>query len=427
MSQPTIRAFRPMLLLAFSLLLSACNTNPVTGKQEFTGMSPQQEVAYGEQNYLPAQQSQGGAYSVEPALNDYVASVGMRLAPHCGRPGLPYEFVVLNNGVPNAWALPGGKIAINRGLLLALDDESQLAAVLSHEIIHAAARHGAQASTRGTLLGIGTELLSMAAGEDYSELTRQGLGLGAAAVQSRYGREQELEADLYGTRCMAAAGYDAQGAVELQAKLMAFAQGQNPSWLQGLFASHPPSQERLERNRSTAAGLPGGQRNVQAWKSHTQILKKDAQAYQAYEEGLKAYGSQQFASTLKQANAAISVEAREGLFWELKAMALAGQNEHSQALAAMKKAAQLSPRFYRTRLQYGLMLVKKENNQQAEAELKASYDLLPTMTSAYHLGYLAEGRRDYNSARRYYQQVAAGSGELSEAAKQRLAQLPSGP
>ena len=65
---------------------------------------------------------------------------------------LPYEFKVLNSSVPNAWALPGGKIAVNRGLLTELKNEAELAAVLGHEIVHAAARHGAQAQERGTLL-----------------------------------------------------------------------------------------------------------------------------------------------------------------------------------------------------------------------------------------------------------------------------------
>ena len=85
-----------------------------------------------------------------PELTTYVNEVGQKLAAVADRK-LPYEFVVLNNSVPNAWALPGGKIAVNRGLLTELQNEAELAAVLGHEIVHAAARHGAKAQERGTM------------------------------------------------------------------------------------------------------------------------------------------------------------------------------------------------------------------------------------------------------------------------------------
>ena len=138
------------LLLALALL-AGCSVNPVTGERELVFISTAQEIEMGRQNYLPMQQSQGGEYDVDPGLTAYVQRVGGTVAAQSGV-NLPYEFVVLNNSVPNAWALPGGKIAINRGLLVELDSEAELAAVLGHEIVHAAARHGAQGMERGTLL-----------------------------------------------------------------------------------------------------------------------------------------------------------------------------------------------------------------------------------------------------------------------------------
>ncbi|MDA8978789.1 M48 family metalloprotease, partial [bacterium] len=123
------------------LFAAGCAVNPVTGEKELSLISERQEISLGENNYGPSRQSQGGDYYLDSELQAYITSVGRRLAAQSDRPDLPYEFVVLNNSVPNAWALPGGKIAINRGLLEYLDDESQLAAVLAHEIVHAAARH----------------------------------------------------------------------------------------------------------------------------------------------------------------------------------------------------------------------------------------------------------------------------------------------
>ena len=98
-------------------LLSACTTNPVTGKRELSLVSEQQELAMGKQLYLPYRQAQGGDYVVDPGLTRYVQSVAQRLAKVSDRK-LDYEFQVINDSTPNAWALPGGKIAIHRGLLL---------------------------------------------------------------------------------------------------------------------------------------------------------------------------------------------------------------------------------------------------------------------------------------------------------------------
>ena len=95
-------------------------------------------------------QSQGGEFILDPQLTGYVQEVGSRLAAHARRHGeLDFEFSILNDSVPNAWALPGGKIVINRGLLVALQSEAELAAVLGHEIVHADAAHGARAQSKG--------------------------------------------------------------------------------------------------------------------------------------------------------------------------------------------------------------------------------------------------------------------------------------
>ncbi|HEY7884348.1 MAG TPA: M48 family metalloprotease, partial [Cellvibrionaceae bacterium] len=197
-----MKVFIYRLAIALTVIgLGACSVNPVTGENELSLMSAQQEVALGQQNYGPAQQMQGGRYVVDPDLSVYVNNVGQKLARASHRPNLPYEFVVLNNDVPNAWAMPGGKIAINRGLLVLLEDESQLAAVLGHEVVHAAARHSAQQQTQNTLLGVGVMAAGLAVSSKDPELgalTMGALGVGAQAWQARYGRTQELQADEYG-------------------------------------------------------------------------------------------------------------------------------------------------------------------------------------------------------------------------------------
>jgi predicted Zn-dependent protease len=137
------------LLAATTILLSGCATNAVTGQRNFQVVGSEWEQQVGSQMYAPMKQSQGGDFVLDPELTAYVQEVGNRLAERARRRDeLDFEFSVLNDSVPNAWALPGGKIVINRGLLTELDSEAELAAVLGHEIVHADAAHGARASPR---------------------------------------------------------------------------------------------------------------------------------------------------------------------------------------------------------------------------------------------------------------------------------------
>src|SRR5512139_507065 len=195
------------MLACLAAFIAACGTNPVTGKRELQFVSESQEIEMGAQNYAPMRQSEGGDYALMPELTAYVNEVGQKLAAASAQitvseRRLPYEFKVLNNSVPNAWALPGGKIAVNRGLLTELGSEAELAAVLGHEIVHAAARHGAKAQERGTLLQVGLAAAQIGAAvsdvdTNVAGLLIQGAGVGAQLVQQKYSRDQESEADKY--------------------------------------------------------------------------------------------------------------------------------------------------------------------------------------------------------------------------------------
>ncbi|MEW8690339.1 MAG: M48 family metalloprotease, partial [Candidatus Thiodiazotropha endolucinida] len=198
---------RLLIPVALSLsLITGCAVNPVTGKKELSLVSEAQEMEIGRKNYAPLRQSQGGDYTVDKKLTAYVSEVGQKLAAVSDRK-LPYEFKVLNNSVPNAWALPGGKISINRGLLTELGSEAELAAVLGHEITHAAAKHTANSMSRGMLIQgavmatvIGTQ------GKDYAQLAQLGAGLGGQLITQKYGRDAERESDYYGMNYMSKAG-----------------------------------------------------------------------------------------------------------------------------------------------------------------------------------------------------------------------------
>ncbi len=409
--------------LLLCLGLTACGVNPVTGKKELQFVSEASELQIGEQNYAPTRQGEGGDFSLDPDLTAYVSEVGQKLAAVSDRK-LPYEFVVLNSSVPNAWALPGGKIAVNRGLLTELNNEAELAAVLGHEIVHAAARHGAKAQERGTLLQVGmvAAQIGLATSNmdgNLANLAIQGAGLGAQLVQTRYGREQELESDHYGMLYMKRAGYDLSGAVTLQQTFVRLseASGRNQNWLEGLFASHPPSQERVAKNQAAVAELgAGGELGVARYTAKMAELRKMKPAYDKYDQAMAAASKKDLTTAKKLAGEAAQMLPREARFNQLLGDIAMTQNQHKDAVAAYEKAINLDGSYFGPYLGGGIAQFKLGNKVKAEEWLKKSASLLPTAPAAYYLGSLARERGDIKGAMQMFQAAADSQSEYGQLA-----------
>ena len=417
--------FRTLLFILPLVLVASCATNPVTGKTELSLVSTDQEIAIGEQEYEPAQQSQGGQYYLDPQLQAYVAGVGKALAAVSDRPDLPYEFVVLNNSVPNAWALPGGKIAVNRGLLTELNDEAELAAVLGHEVGHAAARHSASQMSRGTLVGITAQLATIAsASYGYGDLGNLASQMGGAAVMAKYGRDDELESDFYGMQYMALAGYDPEAAVDLQETFVRLSKNRQQDFVSGLFASHPPSQTRVEANREHAAALPTGERYEQRYQRHIAQLKKDAPAYEAQNKAMDALAKKDARAALKYLDEAVRLQPGEAQFWEMRGHAWVMLQDNQSAEQAYTTAIGKNPDIFSPWLYRGITRYQQDELVGAREDLVASYRLLPTAPTAYYLGdiYLQLGGEE--QAATYLQQAMQSKDrELALAAYNKLAQI----
>ena len=413
-----------LAVFALILLLAGCGTNPVTHKRELQFVSESQEVSIGQKNYVPARQQQGGDYIIDPELTAYVQSVGNKLAAVADRQ-LPYEFVVLNNSVPNAWAMPGGKIAFNRGLLYELNSEAELAAVLSHEIVHAAARHGAQSMETGLLLQGAVMATGIATKDNqYAGLIVGGAQLSTQLIATKYSRDDESEADLYGMRYMKKAGYDPRAAVTLQETFVRLSKDRNSSFIEGLFASHPPSDERVAANKATLAALgEGGVWGKEIYAQKVGKLKAMQAAYQAYDDGVKALAKGDASKAAGLARQAIAAEPREARFQELLGDIAMKQNHGEEALGYYKRAIDMQPDYFRPYVQSGVALNSLGRSAEAEPYLKRSNELLPTATSYYLLGQIAEAQGDVDTALQQYE-IAAGSnsdaGKSSIARYQRL-------
>ena len=238
-----------LLSLILLLTLCACSVNPATGKQDFVMMSENQEIAMGK-NYHAQVLQQYPLYE-DKAIQEYVQKIGDSLSSKSHRPNLFYRFTVLDSPDINAFALPGGYIYINRGLMAYLSSEEELAAVLGHEIGHVTARHSVRQQSQSQLLGILTAAVDMKTGRSAGNL----MNLASSALLSGYGRDMELEADDLGAQYLFLDGYSTKGMMdvltvlkdqEIYSKELSKKRGQEPVNYHGVFASHPSNDKRLQ-------------------------------------------------------------------------------------------------------------------------------------------------------------------------------------
>jgi len=245
------------VLVLSALGAGGCSTNPVTQERTLMFLSPQQEVALGQEAAPQFAQEFGGPYA-DPVMQEYVRGVGAKIAAQAASGEYPYEygFTVLDSDVVNAFALPGGPIYITRGLLFQLSDESQLAGVLAHEATHVAARHSAQQISRqmsvSVLISIASAALSRGktGAEGSSSTAEQVAGLVANLADLRYSRKHETQADTYGLDYMVRAGYQPMGMVgvmEMFVRMEQQAGSGGPEFLK----THPNPDNRIEAIRAT--------------------------------------------------------------------------------------------------------------------------------------------------------------------------------
>ncbi|MEJ8569652.1 M48 family metalloprotease [Elongatibacter sediminis] len=416
--------------LALVLAVAACQVNPVTGERHFQVYGSDWETEVGATMFQPLKQSQGGEFILDPSLSDYVSEVGQRLARQARRKDeLDFEFSVLNSSVPNAWALPGGKIVINRGLLTQLDSEAELAAVLGHEIVHADAAHGARQQSKGMLAQIGAVASMIVLGGTLDNPSARELAMlvpvtGLQLIMQKNGRDAERESDEYGMRYMTEAGYDPQGAVELQETFLELAGDRRQDWLSGLFASHPPSRERLENNRETAAELPaGGERGGERFHRNTAYLRRVQPAYDAYDEAGKLAADEQLSEAAEKLESALAIEPREALFHGLAGDLHALADRDQEALAAYRRTIELNPGLFYGYLRAGQIEFRNGQHDQANANLRTSLDLLPTAEAHYLLGRLAMEDGDADSAVEHYRAAAQSNSDAGKKAQRELARL----
>ena len=236
------------LLLFFGTILSSCQGVPVSGRQQMMLISPQQEVQMGETAYKDILKK--ATLSKNTANIEMIRRVGQRIAAAANQPDYRWEFNLIEEKSPNAFALPGGKVAFHTGILPFTKDETGIAVVMGHEVAHALARHGAERMSTGML----TEMVSSGAATVLSggdakkrDSLKQAFALGSnLGIMLPFGRRHESEADKIGLHLMAKAGYDPRAAITFWQRMSQGGGGKPPEFL----STHPNDETRIHQIES---------------------------------------------------------------------------------------------------------------------------------------------------------------------------------
>lgn len=255
----TITRLRSSAPRALILTLSAFAMGAVCAqtavKPGFNLFSTDQDVEIGRQSAIEAERQL--PLLRKPAVESYVGAIGKRLAAVLPGARFPYRFKVVNASEINAFALPGGYMYVNRGLIEAAANEGQLAGVLAHEMSHVALRHGTHQASKAYLgqagLGVLGGLLGKKEGSTGRVIGAVG-GFGLNALFLKFSRTDEEQADILGAQTMAKAGYDPKDMVDFFEVLRA-KQNHDPGKVEQFFSSHPAPQDRAARIRAETAML----------------------------------------------------------------------------------------------------------------------------------------------------------------------------
>jgi predicted Zn-dependent protease len=307
--------------------------------------NPQKEIQKGRQQYPIALAQSGGDLTQFPESTKYLSRLIDTLAKSANS-AFPWEIRLINAESINAWALPGGKMGINYGLILAAQNEDELASVLGHEMAHSIELHGTGRETFGSLVGLATQILEISISEPGAKPgSNRLIGLGHNILMGQYSQSNELEADRIGVDIMIRAGFNPEGAIGMQEKLAKLGAGGN-SLTQKILGTHPISRERLQAIRNIVKRHPNLSydrvENTEFTKVKAEI-EASAHILKMIAEARNQSSKKDFREALKILEKAIKASPFEHSFWRLKAEILVADRKPNQAVIAALKVRKLNP------------------------------------------------------------------------------------
>ncbi len=404
----TRRQFIELTALAGVGMLTGCAANPVTGESQLMLVSEGEEIQIDKQN-SPSQFSADYGVTQDAGLAAYMAETGKRLAIITHRPQMPYQFEVVNAVYINAYAFPGGSIGITRGILLKLDDEAELAALIGHELGHVNARHTARQMSKGSVTQTIISGLAMAAGTQgrmYGDIAAQLGMVGAGALLASYSRENEREADALGLAYMTRAGYGADGFTGLMDMLNSMNQHKSNA-IELMFSTHPMSRERYETAVAAVntryADKKGQPRHRERYMDHIASVRAIAPAIEAMQRGDAAMAKKDIQGAETSYRGALKIAPEDYTALVIMAKNQIAQKKFSEAITYATKASAVYPEEAQAHYLGGYAQIQVKQYDRALASLAAYDKRLPGNPQIQFLtGYANEGMDRRENAARHY-------------------------
>jgi len=378
----TRRNFLWMASLSFAGVIMGCAVNPVTGEKQFMLMSEDQEIKIDKQNSPHQFSSDYGVLSDE-SLNNYIQQTGKKMAELSHRPHMPYSFRGVNATYVNAYAFPGGSIAATRGILLALNNEAELAGLLGHEIGHVNARHTAARMSKTILASLavaGVTAYAQSENERLAPLAAGLGGVGAGMLLASYSRDDEREADSLGIEYMVRGGHSPEGMVGLMDVLRGISK-HKPGAIEKMFATHPMSDERYKTATEKAKTQYGfAQRlplNRDRFMDHTAELRRIKGAIEKMQNGERAMVQRKFRDAEGQYRAALKQAPGDYAGLVMMAKCQLAQENHDEALRYSEQAKQVNSKEAQAYHVSGMAKIKKNDFSSAYAEFSTYEKMLP--------------------------------------------------
>jgi predicted Zn-dependent protease len=351
------------------------------------------------------------------------------MAARTHRPEMPYSFQVVNATYVNAYAFPGGSIAVTRGILLTLEDEAELAALLGHELGHVNARHTAEQMSKSMLAKAVVAGAAIYAGTQkpvYAGAV-SALGMvGAGALLASYSRDNEREADALGLKYMVDTGYNPEGMEGLMDMLRNLS-AHKPNVIELMFATHPMSDERYRTTRNAIQNQYAAQTSLPEYRErymdNTAKLRKIKGAIEAMQKGEKEMGAERYPQAESHLKTALGMAPDDYAALVLMSKCAMLQEKYDEADRYASRAGEVFPQEAQSHYISGLANLNKRRFEKAYQKLDAYDRILPGNPNLLFLrGYCQENMQHTKTAADFYMRYlkVVNRGEQAQHAHTRL-------